>query len=120
MPNFEIKTIEWDGVEGWSKDIEIPLSDIHCMVLGINGVFTIEGREGELIVYQGAPFMWGQTSIPYYMPSYKPTTPAYVAQASYPQPNILHLVGAGQSTAQCFNTNKTHYTMVYIVLPEIT
>lgn len=111
-----IKSIEWDGVDGLSKDIEIPLSDINCIVLGINGVSIQAGHEGEVTDAQGGSFMWGQTSIPYL----NETTYTYVDTASYPQSNILRLAGSGQSPAENFNLSSIHYTMLYIVLPEIT
>lgn len=98
-----VKKISWVGVEGWSKDIEIPIEDINCTVLRIVAKHPTEDVLG------AETFDWGSTAIQYS----NRNAWANVNSITYTAPNVMHVVGAGQSTAQCFNFLGATYDMYY-------
>ena len=98
-----VKKISWTGVEGWSKDIEIPAEDVNCTVLRI--VASHPNQD----VLGAESFDWGSTAIQYS----NRQTREMVNSATYTSPNVLHIVGSGQSTAECFNFLGATYDMYY-------
>ena len=104
--NLVVKKISWTGTDSWYKDIEIPIEDIKCTVLRI--VATYQGT-GVKYPLGAETFDWGSNYIRYSNQSSWET----VNQVSYTAPNIMHVVGAGQSPSQCFNLGDTLYDMYY-------
>lgn len=100
-----IKKISWVGTEGWYKDIEIPIEDINCTVLRI----VARNPDNGTLSFGAEAFEWGTQNIRYSNDS----TWHLVSQVTYPSANIMHIVGAGQSTAQCFNSLGVQYDLYY-------
>ena len=105
-----VKKISWVGVEGWYKDIEIPIADINCTVLRIVARNpNVDGPSGLSIGAEA--FEWGATNIFYANQDTNEYRKVY--NVTYTADNIARITGAGQSTAQCFNANGIQYDMYY-------
>lgn len=100
-----VKKISWVGVEGWFKDIEIPIEDINCSVLRI----VARNPNNNSLSLGAEAFDWGTQNIRYS----NNTNWVNVATVTYTSPNVMHVVGAGQSTAQCFNSLGIQYDLYY-------
>ena len=100
-----VKKITWIGDESWSKDIEIPMEDINCTVLRI----VARDTDGNPTKYGAEAFDWGSTYIQYS----NDNQINVVTTVQYTAANKVHIVGAGQSTSQCFNKQDWTYEMYY-------